>query len=64
MKKLTTLILFLLISTLGFSQYFTEIERNKATFDTIFNTYYFIWRGDTINFDEHASVQFSSDTVN
>ena len=63
MKKLLV-ILFVFITSFGFSQnYYTDIERNKATFDTIHNNYHFLWRGDTIWFDEHAAVQFSEDTV-
>jgi len=69
MKK----ILLILVLTLGSivisktaqSQYnYTDIKRNLGVFDTIQNTLHFIWRGDTIWFDQLAATEFSSDTAN
>ena len=68
MKKiLITLVVILgclFLNTSGYSQNYTDIKRNLGIFDTIQNTLHFIWRGDTIWFNELANVQFSTDTVN
>jgi hypothetical protein len=62
MKKILLMLFVCLLSLQGFNQ--TKFKRNKITADTMLVNYYFIWQGDTIPFDELASVQFSSDTTN
>ena len=63
MKKILLFILLTFLTVSGFSQGFTKFKRNRITVDTLINNYYFIYRGDTIEFDQLSTVQFSADSV-
>jgi len=62
MKKILLLLLLTLFSIQSFSQ--TRLKRNYIEVDTLVNNYWFIYRGDTILFNEFSAVQFSADTTN